>query len=61
MMFTIVARRMILVEQLPLLQIPETIHERRMEDPIMTTPLIIRTGLPSHDGDRKAFEEITSI
>ena len=27
----------------------------------MTTPLIIRTGLPMHDGDRKASEEITSI
>jgi len=33
----------------------------RLEDPQMTTPLIIRIGLPSHDGDRKAFEEITSI
>ena len=43
-----------------LLQISETIHERRKEDRIVTTPLIIRTGLSIHDGDRKTFEEITS-
>ena len=43
-----------------LLQMSEAIHERRKEDRIVTTPLIIRTGLSSHDGDRKTFEEITS-
>jgi hypothetical protein len=36
-------------------------HERRKEDRIVNTTLIIRTDLPSHDDDRKAFEEITSI
>ena len=38
-----------------LLQIPETIHERRKEGRIMTTTLIIRTGLPRYDDDLKAF------
>ena len=43
-----------------LLQMSETNHERRKQDRIVTTPLIIRTGLSSHDGNRKTFEKITS-
>jgi hypothetical protein len=42
------------------LKMSETIHERREEDIIVTTPLIICTGLSSHDGDRNAFVEITT-
>jgi hypothetical protein len=38
-----------------LLQIPETIHERRKEDRIMTKTLIIRIGIPRYDDDLKAF------